>query len=307
MPRVTRAVLSCMSAAILLAGIAPGCTTPAEEPRIALAGEPLFDGVAYRLIEDREGGPKRIHVLELDLGRVMLEVTPGDRSKGREFTARTTSGYLAEFHLQAAVNGGYFTPFKGGSPGGDDFYPHAGDPVDVSGASISGEREASPVELDEDKRVNAILCIEGRHVLILGGQVCAPGADHAMAAGPLLLAGGVARDLAPYDAAYASAKHPRTAVGLSADGRRAWILVIDGRQAGFSEGASLADVTALFVRLGASDAINLDGGGSTTMAVSTPSGPDVLNSPIHTATPGRERPSANHLGIRAATAVRPGF
>jgi hypothetical protein len=295
-----RAGLWWMSAAIFLAGMAAGCATGAQEGRLTLAGELLFDGVAYRMIEDREGGAKRIHVLEVDLGRVTFEVTPGDRSKGREFIARTTSDYLTEFGLQAAVNGGYFTPFKGGSPGGDDFYPHAGDPVDVSGASISGEREASPVELAEDKRVNAILCIEGRHVVILDGQGCAPGTDHAMAAGPLLLADGVARDLAPYDAAYASAKHPRTAVGLSADGRRAWVVVIDGRQAGFSEGASLEEVTTIFTRLGASDAINLDGGGSTTMAVSTPSGPHLLNSPIHTATPGRERPSANHLGIRGA-------
>jgi hypothetical protein len=54
--------------------------------------------------------------------------------------------------------------------------------------------------------------------------------------------------------------------------------------------------------LGAVDAINLDGGGSATLVVADHGRPRVLNSPIHTGVPGRERPSANHLGVGAARA-----
>ncbi|MBD2020680.1 phosphodiester glycosidase family protein, partial [Leptolyngbya sp. FACHB-36] len=52
--------------------------------------------------------------------------------------------------------------------------------------------------------------------------------------------------------------------------------------------------------LGADKAVNLDGGGSTTIVVSSPTGPYALNAPIHTKIPLRERPVANHLGFYAA-------
>jgi hypothetical protein len=46
--------------------------------------------------------------------------------------------------------------------------------------------------------------------------------------------------------------------------------------------------------------MNLDGGGSSTLAVEGANGrPEVLNSPIHQRIPGRERPVGNHLGIFA--------
>ena len=260
----------------------------------------IADGVTYRLIERSEPVAQHVHILTLDLDKVRLEVTPGDTSKGREFVARTPSAYVSEFDLIAGVNGGYFTPFKGGSRGGEDYYPHAGEAVDVSGASISNEVEASPVELDEDERVNAVICIEGASVGIRDGQVCEAGIDYAMAAGPRLLAGGSTRAFDDFGLRYANDRHPRTAVGLSEDGRTAWLVVVDGRQKEFSEGASLSELTAIFRDLGAVDAINLDGGGSTAMAVREDGEVKVVNSPIHTHVPGRERPSANQLGVRAA-------
>lgn len=61
-------------------------------------------------------------------------------------------------------------------------------------------------------------------------------------------------------------RHPRTAVGWTPDDRLL-LVVVDGRQPGYSDGMSLDELTWLFQRLGASDAINLDGGGSTAMVV----------------------------------------
>ena len=59
---------------------------------------------------------------------------------------------------------------------------------------------------------------------------------------------------------------------------------------------TLADLTAVFRRLGASDAINLDGGGSSTLAMENADGtPVLLNRPIHTGVTGRERPVANQI------------
>jgi len=61
-------------------------------------------------------------------------------------------------------------------------------------------------------------------------------------------------------------RNPRTAIGLTEDGR-ALIVVVDGRQ-GSSAGMSLTELAQFMVnRLGAQVAMNLDGGGSSTMAV----------------------------------------
>jgi hypothetical protein len=57
---------------------------------------------------------------------------------------------------------------------------------------------------------------------------------------------------------------PRTAVGVSADGRRLWLVTVDGRQDA-SIGVTLAELARLLTDLGAPVAASLDGGGSTTM------------------------------------------
>ena len=92
--------------------------------------------------------------------------------------------------------------------------------------------------------------------------------------------------------------HPRSAVGFSRNGRYLYLVVVDGRQPLYSEGMTLAELGEFMVSLGAQYAMNLDGGGSSTLVVEGPDGvPKVLNSPIDNYIPGRERPVANHLGI----------
>jgi exopolysaccharide biosynthesis protein len=92
--------------------------------------------------------------------------------------------------------------------------------------------------------------------------------------------------------------NPRTAVGVSKNGRWIYLVVIDGRQPFYSEGATFTQLADIMIELGAHFAMNLDGGGSSTMAVAGEDGsPVILNSPIDSYIPGRERPVANHLGI----------
>lgn len=61
-------------------------------------------------------------------------------------------------------------------------------------------------------------------------------------------------------------RHPRTGVGYTADGKVLFVTV-DGRQPGYSVGMSPLRFAKLFRSLGAIHAVNLDGGGSTTMVV----------------------------------------
>jgi exopolysaccharide biosynthesis protein len=79
-------------------------------------------------------------------------------------------------------------------------------------------------------------------------------------------------------------------------------VVVDGRQAGYSEGATLVELGELLLEKGAFFAMNLDGGGSSTMVMAQKNGKaHLLNSPIDVHIPGRERAVGNHLGIYAST------
>jgi hypothetical protein len=93
--------------------------------------------------------------------------------------------------------------------------------------------------------------------------------------------------------------NPRTAVGLNAKGTKLLILVIDGRQPGLSVGTSDADTAAEMLHLGCRQAVNLDGGGSTVMAVRDPASGQIRI--INIPSDGHERPVANILGISVDT------
>jgi hypothetical protein len=258
-----------------------------------------------------------IHVAEIDMAQdgVVVRVTPADRSAGMAYRAKTTSRYLLEEGAALAVNASYFLPFVGGSPGGNDFVPQAGQAANASGAVMSGGSEVSPPD-SIDARVDSKACFTTGRAVIAAGQACPPGFDEGVSAGPRLIEDGAAvprpvfgRDgmfhgavplpepPPPTPAAAPAGGGPRTALGVSADGRRLWLVVVDGRQPGYSDGASHEDLVTLFRELGARDAMSMDGGGSATMAVRGPGGAMVLNRPIHTRVPGRERPVANHIGV----------
>lgn len=102
--------------------------------------------------------------------------------------------------------------------------------------------------------------------------------------GPILLRGGApvaAADAGEYTAGFRFERHPRTAVGVRADGRLV-LVAVDGRQPAVSVGMTIDELTALMKELGCREAINLDGGGSTTMVIRD----KVVN---HPSDPGGER------------------
>lgn len=65
---------------------------------------------------------------------------------------------------------------------------------------------------------------------------------------------------------------PRTAIGVTKSGKRVFILVGDGRRKEYSNGLSYADMAQILKQLGAYDAINLDGGGSSSFCLSEGNG-----------------------------------
>jgi exopolysaccharide biosynthesis protein len=99
-------------------------------------------------------------------------------------------------------------------------------------------------------------------------------------------------------------RHPRSAAGLSEDGRYLYLLAVDGRRSG-SVGATEAELAELLRRLGASEGINFDGGSSTSLALRFPNGKvRPVNTPIYNHIPGWERKVAVCLGIGTEDDVR---
>jgi hypothetical protein len=94
--------------------------------------------------------------------------------------------------------------------------------------------------------------------------------------------------------------NPRTLYGLSADRRYLYLLTIDGRQPGYSDGAYDYEAAELLLLFGAADGMNLDGGGSTTLVVESSTGfPERLNKPSAVADSGHERTLGSHFGVFA--------
>ncbi len=87
---------------------------------------------------------------------------------------------------------------------------------------------------------------------------------------------------------FARSRHPRTAVGFSRDKKTLYLLTVDGRQPQYSVGMSLFELADFMVSIGAWQALNLDGGGSTTMVIRD----SIVNSPSEAT---GERPVANTL------------
>ncbi|MBL8047071.1 MAG: phosphodiester glycosidase family protein [Chthonomonas sp.] len=112
--------------------------------------------------------------------------------------------------------------------------------------------------------------------------------SHVIGGGNMLVRGGkVAIDAkdAGFGADFSEKRHPRSAVGITASGDLIW-LATDGRQK-VSDGATLSELAQLMLAQGCTDAINLDGGGSTALALRGL----VANRPSD----GKERPVANAL------------
>ncbi|WP_299406987.1 phosphodiester glycosidase family protein [Acaryochloris sp. IP29b_bin.148] len=249
----------------------------------------LFAGITYRRQVFHHPRPYIAHIAQIDLTHPGIRVmtTPGQLADDQnEFHADQTSSFLTKHQLQLAVNAGYFYRFYENTPW--DFAPRTGDRVNVLGQSVAGGQEYSPSQAQWP-----VLCfdVNQRAQIIEGGQ-CPPNTLNAVAGSHIL---------DPHKPLQLEKDKPyaRSVAALDQAGQTLWLILVDGKQPTYSEGATLAEIEQLVQQLGAEVALNLDGGGSATLVASTVSGASLLNAPIHGKWPMKERPVATHLGIYA--------
>lgn len=147
---------------------------------------------------------------------------------------------------------------------------------------MANERTAGP--LLENLQQNT----EWKVISKLEGGADYTNAKWAVAGGPTLLSSGrqvVAVGAERFQQDFVNSRHPRTGIGITPDGEILFV-VVDGRSS-LSAGLSLSEFASLFRELGCTDAINLDGGGSSTLYVAG----SVLNRPSD----GTERRVGNAL------------
>jgi hypothetical protein len=221
-------------------------------------------GVAFFALKS-DVGPWAIHLLRVNLDRcdLGLEVVTAPQQEGAAGGRGRVSELqgLSPHPALAAVNGDFFTPE--GQPVG----------TEVIGGVIRRIRDRPALAWRPGNPPwIGIPSTEGDSVLVLGWRVSRDvpdGVTHVVGGFPRLLSLGQRVGDLQVSAlpSFAAARHPRTAVGFDARRNHLWIIGVDGRQDGYSDGMTLPELTTLLEELGATEAVNLDGGGSTVMTL----------------------------------------
>ncbi len=220
---------------------------------------------------DYAGKPMRLFVLEVDLKNPQVRLKAGTPNNRIQYSRQVVSDIArtqdtAGNRVVAAVNGDYFAT--------------SGEPQSIlfkNGVAVkplfrlcalctflSVNSDGVPAIVSKDRTVDSTRIREavgGFHYLIKDSVRVTQG-DQSI--------------------------EPRTAVGVTSN-RVVYFVVVDGRQASYSNGMSFAQLSEVFFALGVKDAINMDGGGSTTLVVKEGSEWKVKNKPSD----GTQRPVAN--------------
>ncbi len=239
----------------------------------------LEEGLYWFSFRDVEN-PLAIYVLRVDLSLGIWEpvfTSPGD-SSGWEMAGIRTSRFLQDEGCTAAVNGSPFEPYR-------YFFPGRGQ--NLSGLYLWQGRLISSAIDELDAFVigtDGIPVIKSQEEYPFPAEYILGGFQRILKDGEFLSG--------------SSEKEPRTALGISQDNRYLYMFVADGRRHNFSLGLTI-DETALWLkRLGAWNAINMDGGGSSTMVLADDEGGALLvNRPVNRRGVG-ERIVASHFGIK---------
>lgn len=260
----------------------PGAPGPVSHP---------FVGVTY---VDRVATAPRaehMHIVQVDLTAPGIRVALSPPAGGREVVRQSTLAFLTQEHAQIAINAHFFLPF-----------PSADVDAWVIGLAASNGRvysafespeqsfalvaDAPALNIDPDNRASIVhrdpRQADGLHVLepvrlwtalagsaqiVTDGAVTIPAyadAEHPRAP----LTPGSARHFKNGNSWY-DVVTARSAIGLSRDSRTLTLFTVDAK--GDSSGMAVGEVAALLIKdYGVWNALNLDGGGSTSLAMADP-------------------------------------
>ena len=285
---VSLALRTSVSSLLVALAIAALVRGPAAAPRTTTHP---YAGLTYIEASTTTPRPIRTHVIQVDLRASGIRLTLTPPAGPRETIRQSSAAFVSEVHAQAGINGHFFLPF-----------PSTDTSAWLIGLAASEGRVFSAFETPEqayalvadapainiDRRNHASIVHrdpaqpDGRHVreavelwttvagsaeIVTDGVVTIPHYRDAAHPEAVLTPGGP-RDYADghswYDVVTA-----RSAIGLSRDGRTLTLFTVDAR--GGSDGMSVGEVAAWLIdKFAVWNALNVDGGGSTSLVLADP-------------------------------------
>lgn len=209
----------------------------------------LEPGIQY--LDRHTSAPAHLYAIVIDRTETAAAIvtTPFDERW------RTVSDYAASLppeEVIAVTNGGFWSTFQ--RPLG----------ITASGGSIwptsAPDGESSTFWVDHD----GVPHLTGPDVF--WSQEMLQGIEEAVGGRPMLVEGGALLTTAIDPVGFADERAPRTAIGIGEQARSLILVVVDGRQP-LSRGMTLYELGRLMIELGATQAMNLDGGGCSEMVV----------------------------------------
>lgn len=247
---------------------------------------PIFTGIDQASISIDGKDASVAYAMRVDLRAKGISFIGTPHTGTLDTVSDTVSDFAAKNHAQVAINTGFFSPCC-----------HAvAESKDILGLSIVDGKIVSPPS-DNGKYNDALLIAQHNKATIATvssttnlSKVLVAVAGSAV----IVQKGKNTGDVNKLNGA--DAANPRTAVGLSKNRRYLYLIVVDGRHPGYSIGTTNRETADMLIRLGAYTALNLDGGGSTTMVKQNTQGSiEIVNRPSG----GKERFDASALGVRA--------
>lgn len=248
-----RLLLAVVVVALLIPNLAHAQASEAVRESLTSAEwetETVAEGVVWKRAQLRLlGSPQSVNVLDVDLDApgVTVEIVASDTGRALTSAMAQAAGAVA------AVNGSFFDMQNGKS---GVFYQQDGQVIEGASRQVGGERQEAAIAMEADGDAAVIQQAEQ-------GWAQLSGFADVLASGPLLVWNG--QPAQSEEDVFNETHHPRTVVGLTPD-NHLLLVTVDGRSAQ-AAGMTIRELTWLMQGLGSSHALNLDGGGSTTMWV----------------------------------------
>ncbi len=280
-----------LAIAFVVVGIALSAWSPLV---VAATNEISQPFVGVRLIHSVTTSPRLLDmwIAEIDpkAPGISFLVSPSNGGLPGEVTPQTTRDFVTKNGARLGVNGSFFTAAKEKQ-------------FNVSGLSVSNGDAYSEFE----SRYHVALNLSKDNVATIIKAVGTRGTEHLPNVSLYNAVGGSTRLVANGRnvADKTRITHPRTAAGVTAKGKLL-LITVDGRYPLHSIGITFHELAEVLIRWGAKDAINFDGGGSTSFVMADSktekNDPRVLNVPCDPLPPhvhGKERAVANSLAVFA--------
>ena len=219
--------------------------------------------------------------LQFAFGSADLQISEGDTLR----KLKLTSLLALENDALAAVNGGFFNTKKGGSVDFIKINERIIDSASYRATELMPEHSNSAIAIDDNK----VEIVKGNSKAYW--EKTMPQAS-ILVTGPLLLFENEEQKLRIN--AFNNNRHPRTCACVTND-NNLLLITVDGRNA-FAQGMNLYELTYVAKMLNCKNAVNLDGGGSSTMYIKGQPDHGVVNYPC-------DNKQFDHLGERAVSNI----